>query len=84
MASDDTQLSLNPKEKKEEKAIRVIDNTMSVIDEKDKEVDYIVLKMGNKSFSTNHKNMGLGNVSGIKAKMQTVRTVGVGKQKNFW
>ena len=84
MENEEKQLSLNPKERREEKAIRVIDNTMSIIDEKDKEVNYIVLKMGGKSYSTNHKNIGMENRSEIRAKIQTVRTVGIGKEKNFW
>lgn len=81
---DETQMSLTPKERREEKAIRLIDNTMAVLDEKDKEINYIVLKMGRNSFSTNHKNIGMEGRSEIKAKIQTVRTVGIGKEKNLW
>jgi hypothetical protein len=84
MVDEDTQMSLNPKKKEEGKPIRIIDNTMAVLKEEDREVDYIVLKIGDQTFSTNHQNGGKANISGVKAKMQIVDTVGIGKNKNLW
>jgi len=83
--SDSKQLKLNGEEKIAPKPIRVIDNTMAVMEEKDEETEYIVLKFAGKTYSTFHKK-GTGILSpDIKiSRKQKVETFGVGKQNNFW
>lgn len=55
--------------------------SMTVLKSKNKKIDYIVLKIDGKSYSTSFKNVNGGHITGV---LQRVETVGVGKQNQLW
>jgi len=54
--------------------------TMKVLDSRQIQVGYMVIKLGNSVFSTDNKNNDCVEVS----KLQFVKTEGVGHQTNIW
>ena len=58
-----------------------VSDTMTVLFSEDKKIDYIVLKIGNKTFSTNYEDIANGKMMG---KLQLVETKGIGKQHQLW
>jgi len=58
-----------------------VSDTMKVEFSEDKKIDYIVVKIGNKTYSTSYTDINSGK---IKGKLQLVDTKGVGKQHQIW
>jgi len=64
-----------------EKMIKKVCDTMSVLANEEKEIDYIVFKIGDKVFSTNYADIKEGL---IKGNIQVVDTKGIGIQTQLW
>jgi ERCC4-type nuclease len=60
-----------------------VSNTMNVKDVKDKKIHYIIIKIGDKFYSTSYEDIKSGNDISL-AKEQLAETKGIGKQKNTW
>ena len=58
-----------------------VSETMKVIYSETKKVDYIVLKIGDKCFSTNYEDIKKGTISGM---IQIVDTKNIGEQTQIW
>jgi len=56
---------------------------MKVLKEKDKKVEYVVIKIGDKVYSTTFSEIKTGKDIDI-SKLQLVDTKGIGKQQNLW
>lgn len=55
--------------------------TMEILSSTNKQIDYIVLKIGDQTFSTNSSEIKLGLIKGI---IQRVSTIGIGEQQQIW
>ena len=58
-----------------------VSNTMKVLHTEDKKIDYIVLKIGDKVYSSNYGDITKGFLTG---QMQVVDTKGIGTQPHLW
>ena len=58
-----------------------VSNTMKVLFNEEKKVDYIVIKIGDKIFSTPYEDISKGN---IKGNLQVTKTKNIGEQAQLW
>lgn len=58
-----------------------VSNTMKVIFEEEKKIDYFVIKIGDKTYSSSYEDIKKGL---IKGKLQVVETKGIGEQTQLW
>lgn len=58
-----------------------VSDTMKVLFQEEKKIDYIVFKIGDKSYSTSYEDIVKGL---IKGNLQIVETKGIGKQTQLW
>jgi hypothetical protein len=58
-----------------------VSNTMKVLFSEEKEIDYIVIKVGENTYSTSFEEIRQGL---IKGNMQIVDTKGIGTQAQLW
>lgn len=61
--------------------IKKVSDTMDVLFNEEKEIDYIVIKIGDKTFSTSYEEIKKGL---IKGNVQLVKTDGIGEQTQLW
>jgi hypothetical protein len=57
--------------------------TMKILSEKIANAEYIIIKIGDKTYSTSYSDIKNGKDISI-AKNQAVDTAGIGKQNNLW
>jgi hypothetical protein len=57
--------------------------TMQILKEKLVDVDYIVIQIGDKTYSTSYSEIKTGKDISI-AKDQLINTIGIGQQDNLW